>query len=182
MPHIYPLDSEQGYPRIGNGHMSARCTRSLRSSLHYEQEMVQLNSFNRSESLSLRNSPILSGGMAQEMNEVIRELSQSPPGYPLTMVESQNESGGVSDRGQVSAGGILGSEFLHLDNFEQAPNLNSDSGSEVLHFSTTTDTYPLREWDQEVLTSSQDSGAPLAANTHELPVATTRLEPLTESS
>ena len=91
-----PLDDEQEYPQIGSGHTPTHCTQSACSSVHHEQDMIQMNHFERSESLTLRNSPILSGGgVVQEMSNVVeieRELSQSPHGHPL--VESQNETEG----------------------------------------------------------------------------------------
>ena len=96
-----PLDDEQEYLRMGNGHASTHCTQILCSSLHYEQEMVQMDNFNGSESLIIRNPHILSrGGAVQEMSDVDEvNREQSPLGHPL--VESQNESEGFLE--QVTA-------------------------------------------------------------------------------
>ena len=146
------------------------------------------------------------------VDEVIMELSQSPPSYSL--VESQNESEGSLEPVAPIACGRLedsssrdgsevgtGIEFLHLDDSELASNLNSDSGilntnSELSHLNaTSTDTScrddhadnccPSSESDQEFLTSSQDSGVPPTANgplINSTHVPTTGLSPLVEQS
>ena len=134
--------------------------------------------------------------MVQEMSnvdEVIMELSQSPPSYSL--VESQNESegslepvaaiacGGLEDSGSLDGREVgTGIEFLRSDDSELASNLNSDSGilntnSELSQLnSASTETSckdiqvdnccPSSESDQEFLTSSQDSGVSPTANAH----------------
>ena len=136
--------------------MAARCTHSLRSSYHYEQEMRQLNNFNKSESLSLRNMATAQESVG-EMEEEIRELSQSPLGTTLEerIDDMMSEAATREDDNMASP------DRQQLDISDFTLNLNSDSGilnahSDLSH-SDTTGLVPA-ESDTDALTSSVDSG------------------------
>ena len=153
MPHIC---SDTEHSRTPRGHMAARCTHSLRSSYHYEQEMRQLNNFNKSESLSLRNMAAAQESVG-EMEEEIRELSQSPLGTTLEerIDDMMSEAATREDDNMASP------DRQQLDISDFTLNLNSDSGilnahSDLSH-SDTTGLVPA-ESDTDALTSSVDSG------------------------
>ena len=153
MPHIC---SDTEHSRTSRGHMAARCTHSLRSSYHYEQEMRQLNNFNKSESLSLRNMAAAQESVG-EMEEEIRELSQSPLG--TTLEERIDDM--MSEAATHGDDNVASPDGQQLDISDFTLNLNSDSGilnahSDLSH-SDTTGLVPA-ESDTDALTSSVDSG------------------------
>lgn len=199
MPHILSGDNEhlsRGSPhsitRQGN-HMTARCTRSLRSSVHLEQELMRLNECNSSEALSVRNSLLLCNEHEHELSnhqtreseeELVRELSQSPRGQSHDSMSHPSEEEGTVEGNIQSVrfddsvsldGRDLGPSvmFLQSGDSDLTSNLNSDSGilnsqSEVSHSNATTSSSESShcerrsslDSDNEVLTSSMDSGVP----------------------
>lgn len=89
MPHIVCNDNDHlswGSPQSGarlGCHTSIRCTRSLRGSVHLEQEAMHLNECNSNEALSLRNSLLGSENAkrgSEEREETVKEFNQSPQG------------------------------------------------------------------------------------------------------
>ena len=170
MPHILSGDNEhlsRGSPhsvtRPGY-HMTARCTRSLRSSVYLEQEVLRLNECNSSEAMSVRNSLLLcndepvNNQTSESEEEFVRELSQSPRG------QTHESMSRPSDEEEDTAEGYVGTiqsvrlddstsldgrdlrpsqTFLQSDGSDVTSNLNSDSGilnsqSEVSHSNATT--------------------------------------------
>ncbi len=121
--------------------------------------MRQINSFNKSESLSLRNMAAARESVGEMEEVVIRELSQSPLGTTLEerIDDMMSEA---ATRGDEDVTSLDGQE---LDISDFTLNLNSDSGILNAHSDLShSDTTGLVTVDAhtDALTSSVDSGVP----------------------
>ncbi len=121
--------------------------------------MRQINSFNKSESLSLRNMAAARESVGEMEEVVIRELSQSPLGTTLEerIDDMMSEA---ATRGDEDVTSLDGQE---LDISDFTLNLNSDSGILNAHSDLShSDTTGLVTVDShtDALTSSVDSGVP----------------------
>ncbi len=143
MPHIFSSEPDQG--RAPRGHMAARCTHSLRSNYQYESEIKELETSNKSESLSLRNMATVARESIN-IEEDIRELSQSL--CTTTVDERPLNVDNATNTDHIILGGhnrISGSSFNSDSGYLNAHSDLSRSDVTTSHYATESDQ------DQELL-------------------------------